>query len=388
MSGFPQYGSFSGNAIPAAGSLSADGTLGPRTRRAGLVAAVLIAAGACACGDSSPAVREYVFEGPAMGTTFQVKVAGRGWSADREDEIRRAIASELDDVNQKMSTYLASSEISRFNRAETTRPLVVSSETIEVLLEAARISAATGGAFDITVGPLVEAWGFGPAGEAGPAPDEETIQRLLGRVGWHKIKVNERENTVRKLAPDIECDLSAIAKGYAVDRIAAALSRRGPRAYMIEVGGEIRCAGQNTAGEPWRIAIERPMAGSRQTQRVLALRDIAMASSGDYRNFIEKDGVRYSHTIDPRSGRPAMHRLAAVSVLDASCMRADAYATALMVMGEKEGLRFAESSGLLALFLIRTASGEITEVMTAAFRERFGGDGPGSRAAGRSAEED
>ena len=331
-----------------------------------------------------------------MGTTFQVKVAGRGWSADREDEIRRAIASELDDVNQKMSTYLASSEISRFNRAETTRPLAVSSETIEVLLEAARISAATGGAFDITVGPLVEAWGFGPAGETGPPPDEETIQRLLERVGWHKIKVNEREKTVRKLAPDIECDLSAIAKGYAVDRIAAALSRRGPRAYMIEVGGEIRCAGQNTAGEPWRIAIERPMAGSRRTQRVLAHRDIAMASSGDYRNFIEKDGVRYSHTIDPRSGRPAMHRLAAVSVLDASCMRADAYATALMVMGEKEGLRFAESSGLLALFLIRTASGEITEVMTAAFRERFGGDGPGSspgaapgaRAAGRFAEED
>jgi FAD:protein FMN transferase len=309
-----------------------------------------------------------------MGTTFAVKVVvgarGEALSGARQAEVRTTIEQKLDEVNQKMSTYLDSSELSRFNQFRGTEAFPVSPETLAVFAEAQRISAATDGAFDITVGPLVNLWGFGPDPPPKDLPSEKELDRLRAQIGWGKIEVDTANSALRKLHPEIYCDLSAIAKGYAVDRVAEALSEMGFSRYMVEVGGEVRTMGRNVAGEPWRIAIERPQAGERAFQRVVPLSGMAMATSGDYRNFFERDGLRWSHEIDPRTGRPAQHRLASVSVFDEQCMRADGYATALMVLGEETGFRVAVEQGLAALFLVRNGV-SFEEKPTPAFEALF-----------------
>jgi thiamine biosynthesis lipoprotein len=269
-----------------------------------------------------------------------------------------------------MSTYQPSSELSQFNSSRATEPFPVSAETLQVFAEAQRISAATGGAFDITVGPLVNLWGFGPNAKPLMIPADEEVERLRPRIGWSRIEVDTALSTIRKSEPEMYCDLSAIAKGYAVDRVAEGLAALGLADTMVEVGGEVRTRGRNAAGEPWRIAIERPDTAQRAFQEVVPLSDLAMATSGDYRNFYEQDGVRFSHTIDPRTGRPIQHRLASVSVIDPVCMRADGYATALMVLGEEEGFKLAEEQGLAALFLVRKGDG-FEERATAAFKTLF-----------------
>ncbi len=337
---------------------------------------VLLVAGAWlgllwACGPQPAALQQYSFQGPTMGTTFTVKVAAEDLTDGQRQEVRGTIEAELENVNAKMSTYLDSSELSRFNQSRDTEPVTLSADTIAVLSEAMRISEATEGAFDVTVRPLVEAWGFG-ATERHELPSEKELASLRSRLGWHRIKVDELANTMRKLAPAVECDLSAIAKGYAVDRVSMALAKASLGNHMVEVGGEVRTAGHNGAGQPWRIAVERPLSMRREPHRVLALADMAMATSGDYRNFYEKDGLRLSHTIDPRTGRPVSHRLASVTVLDPSCMRADGYATALMVMGEDDGFRFAEAYNLAALFLVREGGEELSEKATPKFQALFG----------------
>lgn len=307
-----------------------------------------------------------------MGAYFRVKVVAENLSGEQQDTLQGLIQSELQNVNSKMSTYLPSSELSRFNRLQETTPFPVSPEMLEVLLEAQRISAATGGAFDVTVGPLVNAWGFGPEHRGPVWPEQEEIDRLRSKVGWANIKIDEEASTIRKLDPAIYCDLSAIAKGYAVDRVSETLAAAGFVQHMVEVGGEIRTQGHNASGKPWRIAIERPVSGDRALQRVLPLADLAMATSGDYRNFFEHEGKRFSHTIDPRTGRPAEHSLASVSVVDGTCMQADGYATALMVLGEDEGYRLAVEQDLAALFLVRGDSETFQERPTPSFEKLFG----------------
>jgi thiamine biosynthesis lipoprotein len=309
-----------------------------------------------------------------MGTTYTVKVVTQGPPGSSptpaEEEVQRTIEERLAEVDEKMSTYRPSSELSRFNSSRATEPFPVSAETLEVFAEAQRVSAATGGAFDITVGPLVNLWGFGPAAKPATIPPDEEIERLKPQIGWGKIEVDTARSTIRKWEPEMYCDLSAIAKGYAVDRVAEGLSALGFADYMVEVGGEVRTRGRNAAREPWRIAIERPDTTRRAFQEIVPLSDLAMATSGDYRNFYEQDGVRFSHTIDPRTGRPIQHRLASVSVVDPLCMRADGYATALMVLGENEGFELAKDQGLAALFLVRTGD-QFDEKATPAFKTLF-----------------
>ena len=309
-----------------------------------------------------------------MGTTYTVKVVTEGplgaSSSPKQEQVQQVIEGRLAEVNDKMSTYQPSSELSQFNSSRTTVPFPVSAETLQVFAEAQRISAATAGAFDITVGPLVNLWGFGPDAKPLAVPADEEVERLRPRIGWSRIEVDTARSTIRKSEPEMYCDLSAIAKGYAVDRVAEGLAALDLADYMVEVGGEVRTRGRNAAGEPWRIAIERPDTAQRAFQEVVPLSDLAMATSGDYRNFFEQDGVRFSHTIDPRTGRPIQHRLASVSVIDPVCMRADGYATALMVLGEEEGFRLAEEQGLAALFLVRKGDG-FEERATAAFKTLF-----------------
>jgi len=205
--------------------------------------------------------------------------------------------------------------------------------------------------------PLVDAWGFGPGDPTDP-PDDETLARIAAYVGNDKLR-HAAAGAAHKLAkahPKVRCDFSALAKGYGVDRIAGALDALGIEDYLVEIGGEVRARGEN-GDRAWRIAVEQPVAGKRAIQQVVELTDESMATSGDYRNFRESDGQRLTHIIDPRTRRPVEHSLASVTVLHPACAFADAYATALMVLGPDAGMQFAESESLAVFMLVRTDDG-------------------------------
>ena len=321
---------------------------------------------------SSPTVEPaglHEFLGETMGTTFTVKVVvpAARW-AQVAERVEPAIQAELDLVNARMSTWRADSELSQFNQSAETAPTTMSPETLEVFRIAQEVSAASGGAFDVTVGPLVNAWGFGPDGQTLEGPSDAELVALRARVGYQALDIDRAASTLRKARPDVYCDLSAVAKGYGVDRVAQALEGLGIDNYMVEIGGEIRTRGAKD-GRGWHLAIEKPVMTHRETQKVLAIPPggLALATSGDYRNYLEVDGVRLSHTIDPRTGRPIAHALASVSVIHAECAYADAYATALMVLGPEDGYHLALDLDLAALFIIRDAPGQFTEKATSAF---------------------
>jgi thiamine biosynthesis lipoprotein len=302
---------------------------------------------------------QWLLESTPMGTTMMVKIVVPEEGAPDRNETAELIRRVVDEVDERMSNYRPDSELSRLNR-HGVGPFEASSELLEVISEARRISQLSGGAFDITVGPLVDAWGFGPEARHEP-PDDATIGHLLEIHGWDGLVIDARARTVSKTNPEMRCDLSAIAKGYAVDRVHRALTDLGLVDFMVEIGGEVRTAGRNAEGSVWRIGVERPQSGQRGIWSAVELEDLAMATSGDYRNYYEVDGVRLSHMIDPRTGRPITHNLASASVIHPSCMTADALATALSVLGPEEGKALVEREGLAALFLIRNAAGGFDE---------------------------
>jgi thiamine biosynthesis lipoprotein len=288
-----------------------------------------------------------------MGTYYAVQVVAGELDEPAQEELRAAIEAELEGVNARMSTWLPDSELSRFNRHADVTPFELSAPTLEVLETAREVSARTGGAFDVTVGPLVDAWGFGPGDREPPAMAPEEVRRLLDRIGWQKLEVDPAAGTVAKARPDLAVDLSAIAKGYAVDRVSERLAALGHGDHWVEVGGEVRAGGSSARGEPWRLGIERPRLAPGAVQRIVPISDLAVATSGDYRNYREVGGVRFSHIIDPRTGWPIRHRLASVSVFHPRCAVADALATAMMVLGEEEGEELARAEGLAVFFLVR-----------------------------------
>lgn len=304
------------------------------------------------------------FRGPTMGTTYAVTVV-----ADDIDDahLRLAIPLTLTRVEAAMSTWQPESELSRFNHAETTDPIAASPDMIAVFQHALAVSEITGGAFDVTVGPLVDAWGFGPPGHPPAAPADVDLARLRLQVGWQQLSVDTAASAIRKRAPAVSADLSALAKGYAVDQVAELLEREGFTNYLVEVGGEVRAAGRSTLGNEWRVGIERPSAGPPTVYRTIPLDGYALATSGDYRNTYVLDGQRVSHTIDPRTGRPVTHALASVSVIDPLCVRADAIATALMVLGPDDGYALAADQDWPALFLVRLPDGTLEERATPAW---------------------
>jgi thiamine biosynthesis lipoprotein len=320
-------------------------------------------------GCAAPGPVETPFSGDAMGTTWNVKVVTEK-PLPAGDKTGDAIRAALGDVNSKMSTYLVGSELSRFNAQRSADPFKVSPETMAVFEEARRVGELTQGAFDVTVGPLVNAWGFGP-GERREDLSDSALEAIRAHTGWDKLLINPAESTLVKLDPDLYCDLSAIAKGYAVDRVSEALTVIGRTAHMVEVGGEVRASGLNAEGRPWRIAIEKPVEGGRAIQRVVGLDNLAMATSGDYRNYFERDGKRYSHEIDPATGRPVQHRTASVTVVEPTCAAADALATGLIVLGEERGYERAVDLEIAALFLVREGEGFV-EKATPAFAKIAG----------------
>lgn len=297
--------------------------------------------------------RIYSIQGPIMGTQYQVKVV---LTPDREQllpHLQQGIFDALTKVDRLMSTYKADSEISRFNRLGELRWFDLSPETLEVIQLSQSLSEATGGAFDITVGPLVNLWGFGPRYREDQVPAVEEIQRVRDYVGYQLLELDESRYAIRKKHPELYIDLSAIAKGYAVDQVAEYLTDQSVQDYLVEVGGEIRTSGVKPGNLPWRLAIEVPKENQRAIEGVVEITGMAMATSGDYRNYYEQDGRRYSHTIDPTTGNPIVHTLASVTVIHESCALADGLATAFMVMGTKRAMEYAVENGIAAYFIDR-----------------------------------
>ena len=344
------------------------GKAAPMLRHQIARASVVLSVGVIgACASTVDTTTLHTFQGPIMGTTFSVKMVERGVDTGRIAALEAAVERTLTDIDQKMSTYRPDSEVTRFNRWRTTEPFHVSPDTLAVFQHALEISRVTHGAFDVTVGPLIDVWGFGPGGSASTLPTDADLNQLRGRVGYRKLELDVTSSTIRKLDPTLECDLSALAKGYAVDRVAEMLGAEGVEGFLVEVGGEIRTHGRNEHGQVWRIGIQRPVDGQPAVHRLVALSDLALATSGDYRNYYEIDGRQVSHTIDPRTGRPVDHSLASVSVIERSCVRADAIATALSVVGPNEGYAIAVEENWAALLIVRDDDGELYERETPAF---------------------
>ena len=300
-----------------------------------------------------------------MGTSYRVTVPGA--DANSEGEVGSHVRREFERVDALMSTYRTDSELSRFNRHASTDPYRLSHETFSVLALAQATSELTGGAFDITVGRLVDAWGFGPSGETDP-PSDAALSEMMNNTGWRKLTLSGQQQSAIKETSKLECDLSAIAKGYAVDRVAAALEALGYHDYLVEAGGEVRAGGNSPSGKPWRVGVERPDASGRLVQRILHLSETGVATSGDYRNFRQAGGERFGHVLDPRTGRPATSKVASATVLDPSAARADAFATAMLVLGEASGIALAEEHDLSVLLIVRDGAASLREVPSSRFR--------------------
>lgn len=340
---------------------SASGPVFRELLRTRFLVIMLVALALVAC--DTPPPRSHNYSGSTMGTywTVQLVAGDRG----RTDGMQQVIENALETVNSQMSTYRPDAHISRFNTAEAGDAIHVPAEFAEVLEAALRIAEESDGLFDPTIGPLVNLWGFGPDGARSKPPSRQQVEQTLGRVGWQRLQW-DRENQQLVQPGGAYLDFSAIAKGYAVDLIARALEQRNIESYLINIGGDMRARGNRPDGTPWRIGIERPHSGSPEVHSVIQIGNASVVTSGSYRNFFEADGRHFSHTIDPRTGQPVPNDLVSVTVVHDSCTLADAYATAITVMGLEKGLEYAISKDL-AVFLLVKDDESLNEHMTTAF---------------------
>ena len=318
-----------------------------------------------ACGQSNTPLE--TINGRTMGTTYTLKFTYNQQSSESTPtraQIEEAIQDELVQINALMSTYIEDSELSLLNKAPANTPFEVSDQTAFVINEALRINTLSEGMLDITVGPLVNLWGFGPQSRPEILPSKEDLALISRYVGVDKFSI--KGNVVKKAHSKVYIDLSTIAKGYAVDRLALILEKRGITNYLVEIGGEMRLSGTKPNNQQWLVAIEKPSTTERSAQSVISIGNNAIASSGDYRNYFEDEGVRYSHLIDPSTGAPIQHNLVSVSVVAKSCMTADGLATALIVLGKERGFTIAEKNNIAALFITKEGE-DFVEYPTSAY---------------------
>ena len=300
--------------------------------------------------------QELELSGPTMGTTYTVKIAAPPASLDSA-RLRATIDDVLTQIDQSMSGYRTDSEVARFNASAATQWHEVSRDLATVVQAALDISEQSSGAFDITVAPLVAAWGFGPAGEPKVLPNVEQLAQLGASVGYRKLHVQLDPPALRKDVAELSIDLDGIAPGFAVDRLAARLEALHAENFMIDIGGEIRARGHNAHGDPWHIAIERPVDTQRAPYAGVWLNGASVSTSGEYRDYYERDGHRYSHTIDPRTRQPLDRAPGSVVVIAASTTLADGWATALNVLGPHEGLMLAAKEHMPVLYIERQGNG-------------------------------
>jgi len=322
-----------------------------------------------ACSEQETVVR---IEGPTMGTSYHIAWVGMKSGAD---ELQKVVDDRLVQINKAMSTYDPQSELSLINQGKAPVNkdgwIPVSTDLSQVLVDSIEIYRKSEGLFDISVGPLVNLWGFGPDASLDEVPSAEALQAAMDKVGLDALELNADKTAIQLKSPRY-LDLSAIAKGWGVDDLAELLQSRGINNYMVEVGGEIRTGGLKADGSPWKIAIERPgsLTDGRRVELVIEPEDSAVATSGDYRNYFEQDGVRYSHTINPYTGRPITHRLASVTVVTDSSAMADGWATALNVAGPEKGMELAEKYQLAVFMIVRDEQG-FSELSSSRFRKQF-----------------
>ncbi|MEX0584887.1 MAG: FAD:protein FMN transferase [Natronospirillum sp.] len=302
------------------------------------------------------------FSGGTMGTNYTVTVYA---PASERLMLEVGIQRTLSRVVNSMSVYDPRSDISRFNAGPVDEWIAVSDEVAYVVQAALDIAERSQGAFEPTILPLVNIWGFGPQGRAEEVPSDEALAEAMARVGWTDVDVRQEPAALRKRT-ERELDLAAIAKGYGADAVAEYLLSKGHRNFLVELGGDMNIQGGKPDGSPWRIAIEEPVEHRRSIYRILEIQEAALVTSGDYRNYFEQDGERFSHTIDPRTGRPVEHRLASVSVIAENAMMADAWATALMALGPATAREVIDQEGLSALLIERTDNG-FAETVTGEF---------------------
>ncbi len=330
-----------------------------------LVFVVLLFVFVSGCSSYSSEREQYSINGATMGTTYSVKVILPKEYIHNLD-LQEAIDSVLSDVNEKMSTYISDSELSLFNQNQGVHWIDISNDLAHVISTSIMISKESNGSFDITVGPLVNLWGFGPTKNDSLIPKNSEVSKILSEIGIDNLELDLINLKIRKKIPQIYCDLSAIAKGYGVDKVGLFLESIGLNEYMIEIGGEVRVKGMNKDNKKWKIGISSP--SQNNLQQIIGISNLSMATSGDYFNYFEVDNIRYSHTIDPRTGRPIKHKLASVTVIHQNCEMADAYATAIDVMGPEEGFKFALAKEL-PIFMIVREENYFIEKMTPQFEE-------------------
>lgn len=320
---------------------------------------------ACDNQESGPTQLELV--GDTMGTTFSVSFVPNGQKLDKAD-LEREIKIALTNIESSMSTYDSKSDLSTFNQNQSTSWFPVPMELCNAVATAIELGQFTDGNFDITIGPAVNLWGFGPSEFDGEPPSEAALRNALQNVGYEKLQTDCNASRIRKTDAGVYVDLSGYAKGLAVDNLADIFNRRNIENFLIEIGGEIRVRGESSQARLWRIAIEKPINNERTVEHIIEVPAGAVATSGDYRNYFDFEDQRYSHAINSKTGRPVTHNLASVTVVGTEAARADALATALLVMGPNKGPEFAKQHSIAALFLIRETT-YYSEQLTPEFEE-------------------
>ncbi|UZR27426.1 FAD:protein FMN transferase [Methylococcus mesophilus] len=316
---------------------------------------------ACQSGEN-----EALLSGDVQGTTYHIKMVLDGLQVNQA-ELKQAVDAVYNDIDLKLSNYREDSEISRLNREATTDWLTVSPEIAELVDIARQVHDKTEGCYDLTVKPLFDLWGF--SRHQNRVPTDAEIAAVLPHIGMDKLEVDVPGRRLRKKDPALRIDLSSIAQGYTVGRVAGLLEAKGIQNYLVEVGGEMQVRGRKANGKPWRVAVEKPLPYTREVERVLDVHQTsgtAIMTAGTYRNFFEEGGKTYSHILDPKSGRPVTHHLLSVTLLHEDPTWADAWDTALLCMGEQKGYAVAEQEGLKAL-LIYGENSELKERFTPAF---------------------
>ena len=310
--------------------------------------------------------QEIALSGPTMGTTYLVKVVAPPAGVDSQ-RVLTSVEETLAQIDREMSGYRTDSAISQFNASTETEWVAAPTGLARVVAVALEVSERSGGAFDVTVAPLVKSWGFGAAGDPVDLPDDVALAALRRRVGYQKLHARSVPPALRKDVADLTVDLNGIAPGFAVDAVAQRLAAMHIDNFMIDIGGEVRARGRNARGQPWRIAVERPIdAEEPRPYAIVQLDDLAVTTSGEYRRFHVREGRRYSHTIDPRSARPVDHALASVVVIGADAAHVDAWATAYNVLGEDAGFALATKLNMPVMFIVQRGD-ELERRMTPQF---------------------
>lgn len=333
---------------------------------AGFITVMSLALAGC-----QPAERIEVLSGPTMGSTYTIKYVATS-TTPAADAAGVAVQGILDEIDRQVSTYRADSDLSRFNQLPAGSCETMPEPVLELVHYAHELAEMSDGQFDITIQPLLNAWGFGPNSRTHAVPSAEQIAEARNQMGFRHLSV-EGNQLCKEI--ELKLDLNSIAAGYTVDRIAAKFEQLGIHSYMIEVTGELIAKGKKPDDSPWRIALEQPLGnGERVVQHVLEVDGWSVNTSGDYRNYFEEDGVRFSHTLDPHSGAPIAHNLAAVTVIDRSAMAADGLGTLLMVLGKEKGMEFARQYEIAALFVTREGE-QFQSDSSPKFEELFPGKG-------------